>query len=109
MIVAITEEGVPMKVHRSASSAFPTRVRRSACLAIAALAIAAPAAGASPIADQGTEPSPPPTRTQVVVRSAHDGFDWGSAGVGAAAGAGLMIVGVGAIGAGYRNRIRLAR
>jgi hypothetical protein len=97
MIVAITEEGVPMKV------------QRTACLAIAALGIAAPAAGASPIADQGTEPSPPPTHTQVVVRSVHDGFDWGSAGVGAAAGAGLMIVGVGAIGAGYRNRIRLAR
>jgi hypothetical protein len=39
----------------------------------------------------------------------HDGFDWGSAGVGAAAGAGLMLVGAGAFGASYRSRIRLAR
>jgi hypothetical protein len=95
MIVPVTDEGVPMKVHRSA------------CLAVAVLGIAAPAAGASPIADQGTE-QPPPS-TQVVVRSVHDGFDWGSAGVGAAAGAGLMLVGAGAFGASYRSRIRLAR
>ena len=95
MIAAIIEEGVPMKVHRSA------------CLAIAVLGIAAPAAGASPIVDHGSE-SPPP-RTQVVVRSADQGFDWGSAGVGAGAAAGLMLIGAGAFGASYRSRIRLAR
>jgi hypothetical protein len=94
MIVAITEEGVPMKVHRSA------------CLAIAAFGIAAPTAGASPIVDHGSDPSPPP-RTQVVVRSVHDRFDLGSAGVGAAAG--LIVIGAGAFGASYRSRIRLAR
>ena len=93
-MVAIIEEGVPMKVHRSA------------CLAVAALAMAAPIAGASPIVDHGSDPSTPP-RTQVVVRSVHDGFDWGSAGVGAAAG--LIVVGAGAFGASHRSRIRVAR
>jgi hypothetical protein len=43
------------------------------------------------------------------VQSTDDGFDWGSAGVGAAAVGGLILLGVGGFGAAYRARVRLAR
>jgi hypothetical protein len=83
-----------MKVHRIA------RIAATGC---GIVALAAPAASASPIADQGSEPAP--SHPRVVVRSVDNGFDWGSAAVGA----GVMLVGAGALGASYRSRIRLAR
>ena len=51
-----------------------------------------------------------PQRSAVVVTSTPDsGFDWGSAGIGAAAGAGLVLVGAGSFALSYRGRVRLAR
>ena len=78
------------------------------CLAISALT--APAAQARPALD------PPvghhePQRSAVVVTSSppSTGFDWGSAGIGAAAGAGLVLVGAGSFALTHRGRVRLAR
>jgi hypothetical protein len=51
-----------------------------------------------------------PERSPAVVVSAPDnGFDWGSAGIGAAAGAGLVLVGAGSFALSYKGRVRLAR
>jgi hypothetical protein len=93
------------------------RMRRSLALAIVAGALAAPASSAAPIdpvggADQtqGSEQSPSPSINAVLgsdgmtaptsvlaaaPQTEADGFDWGDAGIGAAA-----VVAVGAIGAG---------
>jgi hypothetical protein len=99
------------------------RIRSSLALAVAAGALAAPAASAAPIdpvgdgstgngtgQGQGSEQSPTPsinavlgsdgmtTPTTVVAappQTEADGFDWGDAGIGAAA-----VLAVGAIGAG---------
>jgi hypothetical protein len=43
------------------------------------------------------------------VQSTDDGFDWGSAGIGAAAVGGLILIAVGGFGAAYRMRLRVAR
>lgn len=43
------------------------------------------------------------------VQSTDDGFDWGSAGIGAAAVGGLILIAVGGFGAAYRTRLRVAR
>jgi hypothetical protein len=43
------------------------------------------------------------------VQSTDDGFDWGSAGIGAAAVGGLILIAVGGFGAAYRTRMRVAR
>jgi hypothetical protein len=45
----------------------------------------------------------------VVTSSPSTGFDWGSAGIGAAAGAGLVLVGAGSFALTHRGRVRLAR
>ena len=51
-----------------------------------------------------------PSAPRSVVTSTPDsGFDWGSAGIGAAAGAGLVLVGAGSFALSYRGRVRLAR
>src|SRR6188472_1383409 len=81
---------------------------RRARIAATSLAIAAPAAQARvaldpPVGHQGAASAP--QRSAVVVRSAPDnGFDWGSAGIGAAAGAGLVLVGAGSFALTYRGR-----
>jgi hypothetical protein len=75
---------------------------RTATVTVAALALAAPAATARPILD-------PPTQRDVaappVIVQADDSFDWGSAGIGAAATGGLVLVALG----GFAARVRLAR
>ena len=77
------------------------------CLAITALA--APAAHARPALDAPVG-HPAPQRSPVVVTSSpSSGFDWGSAGIGAAAGAGLVLVGAGSFALTYRGRVRVAR
>jgi hypothetical protein len=73
-----------------------------------ALAAAAPAAQARPAVD------PPVShhetqRSALVVTASNAGFDWGSAGIGAAAGAGLVLVGAGSFALTYRGRVRVAR
>jgi hypothetical protein len=94
----------------------PTRPGRTAAATLAALAFAAPAATARPIdpplgmstdrerpaAAEDLAPSP------VIVRTADEGFDWGSAGIGAAATGGLVLVAVGGLAAAHRARTRLA-
>jgi hypothetical protein len=84
----------------------PRRLTRAIAGALAVAALAAPAASARPIPDD----SPPAARSfepdATVIRR---GFDWGSAGIGAAAGAGLVLVGAGSFALTHRGRLRLAR
>jgi hypothetical protein len=79
----------------------------AASLAIAALA--APAAQARPALDAPVAHHEPQRSALVVTSSPDGGFDWGSAGIGAAAGAGLVLVGAGSFALSYRGRVRLAR
>ena len=89
------------------------RRTRIAATSLAIAALAAPAAQARvaldpPAGYQGAASAP--QRSAVVVSSTPDrGFDWGSAGIGAAAGAGLVLVGAGSFALTYRGRVRLAR
>jgi hypothetical protein len=71
-------------------------------------ALAAPAAVAQPIADpQTSEPAP---SDAPVVRTIDDGFDWGSAAIGAGgAGAAIVLVSLGGIAVVSRHRMRVAR
>jgi hypothetical protein len=102
---------------------FHRSTRRALALSLALPVLAAPAAVAQPL-DSG--PYPTHTEQQVLasrglgaptsvraavppVRSANDGFDWGDAGIGAAAAGGLVLVGIGGLGLASRTRIRLAR
>ena len=77
------------------------------CLAITALA--APAAQARPALDPPVGHQEPQRSAVVVTASSSSGFDWGSAGIGAAAGAGLVLVGAGSFALTHRGRLRLAR
>ena len=77
------------------------------CLAITALA--APAAQARPAFDAPVGHSEPQRTPVVVTAPSSSGFDWGSAGIGAAAGAGLVLVGAGSFALTYRGRVRVAR
>src|SRR5205809_1035780 len=70
-----------------------------------AFALAAPSAMALPVIDPPATAAPAP----VIVRATDDGFDWGAAGVGAAATGGLVLVAVGGFGAAHRGRVRVAR
>jgi hypothetical protein len=89
--------------------------------AVTAVALAAPPAVARPIDDPRlpvrldpaptvvVEPEPAPARPPVVQRI-DDGFDWGSAAIGAGGtGALAVIVALGAIAYTSRHRIRVAR
>jgi hypothetical protein len=98
---------VPVQSHR--------RLRRTriAATSLVIAALAAPAANArvaldQPAAHQGAA-SAPERSTLVVSATPNNGFDWGSAGVGAAAGAGLVLVGAGSFALTHRSRLRLAR
>ena len=91
------------------------RLRRTriAATSLVIAALAAPAANAHvaldpPAARQGA-PSTPQPSTLVVSATPDNGFDWGSAGIGAAAGAGLVLVGAGSFALTHRSRLRLAR
>jgi hypothetical protein len=77
------------------------------CLAISALT--APAAQARPALDPPVGHHEPQRSAVVVTSSPSTGFDWGSAGIGAAAGAGLVLVGAGSFALTHRGRVRLAR
>jgi hypothetical protein len=92
------------------------RLTRTAAGALAITALAAPAASARPVdAPAGWKLTPPAeTRSQphapapTIVRSTDDGFDWGSAGIGAAAAA-IVLVSLGGVRARSRVRPRPAR
>jgi hypothetical protein len=91
------------------------RLRRTsiAATSLAIAALAAPAANArvaleGPATHQGAVSEP--QRSALVVSAAPDnGFDSGSAGIGAAAGAGLVLVGAGSFALTHQGRTRLAR
>jgi hypothetical protein len=72
-----------------------------------ALALAAPPALAMPIIDppNQSDVSAPP---RVIVQAGDDGFDSGSAGIGAAATGGLVLVAAGGLAAAHRARARPA-
>jgi hypothetical protein len=72
----------------------------SAALLVPAVASARPADVVPPTA----RPEP-----VVSVQSSDSGFDWGSAGVGAGAAGGIVLIAAGGFGAAYRVRTRLAR
>jgi hypothetical protein len=106
-IVIRSSKEAPMQSHR--------RLRRTriAATSLVIAALAAPAANArvaldGPAAHQGAASEP--QRSALVVSATPDsGFDWGSAGIGAAAGAGLVLVGAGSFALTHQGRLRLAR
>jgi hypothetical protein len=76
---------------------------RTLAAALAATAIAAPSAAAMPIDAGRAAGQAPRPATQVVQVRAH-GFDWGDAGIGAAAMLSVLGVGAGVAVAGRRGR-----
>jgi hypothetical protein len=97
----------PSHASKEARMTPTTHPRRIAAATLALLALAAPAATAQPIMDGRMnvrgEPAPAPH-----VRTADESFDWGSAGIGAAATAGLVLVAAGGFAAAHRARTTLA-
>ena len=87
----------------------PRRLTRALAGAMAVTAIAAPAAVARPIVDFHDSSSYEPAPT--VTRTIEDGFDWGSAAIGAGgAAAVLLLSGAGASAVSHRQRrLRVAR
>jgi hypothetical protein len=83
-------------------------IARLVTAGLVAGALAAPAAVAQPIADpQTSEPAP---SDAPVVRTIDEGFDWGSAAIGAGgAGAAIVLVSLGGIAVVSRHRMRVAR
>jgi len=79
------------------------RLIRAATGALAITALAAPAASARPVdLPAGWKLAPPAeSRSQLhaaapsVIRSTDDGFDWGAAGIGAGAGAAIVLLSLG--------------
>jgi hypothetical protein len=105
-IVIRSSKEVPVQSHR--------RLRRTriAATSLVIAALAAPAANARVALDPpaaGQAASAPERSTVVVSASPDGGFDWGSAGIGAAAGAGLVLVGAGSFALTHRGRLGLAR
>ena len=84
-----------------------TRARRIAAATLALLALAAPAATAQPILDGPIDvpAEPAPARH---APAPDESFDWGSAGIGAGATAGLVLVAAGGFAAAHRARNPLA-
>ena len=72
------------------------RLRTATALALALGAIAPTAASARVALDPTPQASPPSSEptSQVIRTSAPGGFDWGDAGIGAAGGVGLAMLGV---------------
>jgi hypothetical protein len=96
----------------------PRRLKGAVAGALAVTALATPAAGARPVeAIPGTtRPTPPaagPSQTEApaptVIRTIDRGFDWGSAGIGAAAAAAIVLLAVGGAWAGSRAGVRPTR
>ena len=85
------------------------RLARLVMAGLAAGALAAPAAVAQPLdvqprAATGSEPPDAP-----VVRTIDEGFDWGSAAVGAGGAGAVLLVSFGAFAFVSRDRMRVAR
>ena len=85
------------------------RLARALAAGVAAAALAAPVAVARPI-DSPHEPVAGEPEQPVVVQKLDDGFDWGSAAVGAGgAGALAVVVALGGVAYTTRRRIGVAR
>jgi hypothetical protein len=80
----------------------PLSVTRIAAATLAALALASPAAIAKPIRESPSDATPTPP---VTVQATDESFDWGSAGIGAAATGGLVLVALGGFATARRARI----
>jgi hypothetical protein len=88
------------------------RLARALAASLAVAALAAPSASAMPRIDAGAGESGPPQPTPpVVVRASDDGFDWGSAAIGAGAGGGalLVLVSLGGLSYATRHRVGVSR
>jgi hypothetical protein len=81
-----------------------THACRIAAATLAVLALAAPAATARPLIDRPVDPAP---AHAPAAQAADASFDWGSAGIGAATTAGLVLVAAGGFAATHRPRPRL--
>jgi hypothetical protein len=93
------------KEARMTPTTHPRKTAAATLLALA-LALAAPPAMARPILDppnQSDLSAPPP-----IVEATDESFDWASAGIGAAATGGLVLVAAGGFAAAHRARTRLA-
>jgi hypothetical protein len=77
-------------------------MRTAAATTLLVLALAAPPATARPLIDPPLYPTPPEPAPPV---RAEEGFDWGSAGIGAAATGGLVLVAAGGFAAAHRARL----
>jgi hypothetical protein len=84
----------------------PHRIARLLAAGVVAGALAAPTAFASPASEPGSVNDPGTTESPVVVRTVDDGFDWGSAAIGAGTG-GAVIVLVSLGGFAYISRARV--
>jgi hypothetical protein len=88
------------------------RPHRALAGALAAIAIAVPAAVARPIDTPNWSVGPrTPSRSDAapaptIIRTIDDGFDWASAGIGASAAAAIVLLSLGAFRAGSRARVR---
>ena len=85
---------------------YPHRITRLLAAGLAAGALAAPTAFASPASEPGSVSGPVTAEPPVVVRTVDDGFDWGSAAIGAGTG-GAVIVLVSLGGFAYISRARV--
>lgn len=81
------------------------RLARLTAVVLASGALAAPTAIARPAPP---DPKPSPDRAPVV-RAIDEGFDWGSAAIGAGAAGALIVLSLGGLGGASRSRIRVAR
>jgi len=87
------------------------RLARALAAGVAVAALAAPAASAMPQTREGAGESGPHTQNApLVVRASDEGFDWGSAAIGAGAGGALMVlVSLGGFSYATRHRVGVAR
>lgn len=86
------------------------RITRLVAIGLATGAIAAPAATAMPVPPDSSVPSsnePVAIEPEPVVQSVNEGFDWGSAAIGAGAAGALIVLSLGGLGGSVRNRNRM--
>jgi hypothetical protein len=95
----------------------PRRLTRAVTGALAITVLAASAAQARPVSADPRWTVDPPASSQLdaataaptVVRTVDDGFDWGSAGIGAGAGAAIVLLSVAGVRVGSHVGVRPVR
>jgi hypothetical protein len=87
-----------------------TRITRSLSAGLVAIALAAPAAQASPPLEPGSgEAGSVPVDAPAVTTVIDDGFDWGSAAIGAGGAAAVLLLSAAGASAPRRHRIGVIR